>query len=135
MFTTLAARFGLEAALVVAQKYWKPILFGGIGLATIAYIAYLRWDNTSLQKDLTLAEHNYQQAAEANKENVKTIHKMNKEAALDRQIQALEAERKDKAASKISVIRKELNELPDANARVNAHRDELARRLRELSGN
>lgn len=133
MLSFLAGKVGWQVALAVVQKYWKPILFGGIGLATLGYIAYLRWDNSSLQTDLTLAEQRYEQAERLNKENAKVVAKLNKEAALDRQIQALEADRQEKATTKVEAIRKELNELPSANDRVSSHRDELAKRLRELS--
>lgn len=134
MIELLVAKLGWSVGYAVlkafVKKYWKPLLFGAIGLAVLSTMAVQHWRINSLTAARAKDQLAISDAVAANKSNIDTIRHMNRAAEIDRQTAAAAATRDTKRRAGTEKDIQEIQNDPRAFDPAGPVFDDLGDRLR-----
>jgi hypothetical protein len=132
MIAALIAKLGLSVAQSFAKRYWKPLLFGAIGLTVIATLAVQHWRINSLTAARAKDQLAIEAALVANQANTAAIAELAREAEIDRKVTAAAIQRADQIATTAQRHVQEIQNDPGANVPAGPEFDDLGNRLRDI---
>lgn len=114
------------------KRYWKPLLFGAIGLAVFSTLAIQHWRITSLVAGRAEDHRAIADLVTANAANIAAIDEIKRGEAIDRQITADGIARAAAIAATAQRHIQEIQNDPGANDPAGAFLDALGDRLRDI---